>query len=184
MKIDASSTLREVAFVVCTALDHAAVTAVLTGGSAATVFAPGVCQSLDLDFVLQAQAKDSRGADVLASLGYRIDDNVYRHEDNPLTLEFPGNQLMIGGDLIGEWATLRESGYLLHILTPTDCCRDRLAGFLFWQDRGSLVQAAAVAGAQCDHVDLGVVRRWCQREGHLDAFEEFSRVLDPRHQYD
>jgi len=180
MKIDAASTLREVAFVVCTALDRAGVTAILTGGGAATVYAPGVCQSLDLDYVVMLQKTGAAGSEALATLGYRVEGNMYRHDENPLTVEFPPGPLMVGGDLIRKWAKLQESGYLLHILTPTDCCRDRLAGFVFWQDRGSLIQAAAVAGARHDEVDLEAVRRWCVREGHAESFDEFMRVLDPR----
>jgi hypothetical protein len=180
VKIEASSTLREVAFVVCTELDRSGVTAVLTGGSAAAVYAPGVCQSPGLDFVAQALAAGARGAQALESLGYRFEKTTYRHPENPLTLNFPASQLAVGGNLVRTWATLHESSFLLHILSPTDCCRDRLTGFLFWQDRGSLIQAAAVAGAQHDRVDLESVRRWCAREGHADAFREFIRVLDPR----
>ncbi len=180
MKIDASSTLREVAFVVCTALDRAGVTAVLTGGSAAAIYAPGVCQSLDLDYVVPTSQDGARGGEALESLGYRLDGNVYRHGESELTLDFPPGPLMAGGDLIRTWETIGESVYLLHILAPTDCCRDRLAGFMFWQDRGSLIQAAAVAGARQEKVDLDTVRMWCEREGRPDVFEEFLRVLDPR----
>jgi hypothetical protein len=50
--ITEESSLIDVAFAVCTALEHGGIRAVLTGGSAATYWAPDVYQSRDADFVL------------------------------------------------------------------------------------------------------------------------------------
>ncbi|MBM4117657.1 hypothetical protein FJ251_07900 [bacterium] len=176
MSITAESSLREVAFAVCTALHQAGSTAVLTGGSAATVYAEGAYQSRDLDFVLTVAAPG--GAEVLAALGYRLVGNVYHHAANPLTLDFPPGPLMVGGEITRAWDTLHEGAALLHILKPTDCCRDRLAGFLFWNDRGSLAQALAVARAQRERIELPVIRAWCEREGQLEKFAEFVAAAE------
>jgi len=46
------ATLIDVAFAVCTALDHAGERALLVGGSAATFYAPDAYQSSDCDFIL------------------------------------------------------------------------------------------------------------------------------------
>lgn len=51
MTISANTPLFEVAMAVCSALDRAGITAVLTGGSAATYYAPEAYQSSDIDFV-------------------------------------------------------------------------------------------------------------------------------------
>ena len=178
MKISPTSTLREVAFVVCTALDQAGVRAVLTGGSAATVYAPEAYQSGDLDFVIEFQEADAEAAPVLYKLGYRLEGNSYTHGENPLFLDFPPGPLMVGGDLVQDWDTLRDGDYLLRIITPTDACRDRLSGFLFWDDRGSLAQALGVARAERDRIDLSAIRSWSQREGHEAKFLEFERRLE------
>ncbi len=175
MSIEADSSLREVAFSVCTALHQASITAILTGGSAATVYAAGAYQSRDLDFVLSFAAPG--GGAVLAALGYRLVGGTYQHAVSPLTLDFPPGPLMVGGDLVSTWDTVRDGERLLHILSPTDCCRDRLAGFLFWNDRGSLAQALAVARAERPRIDLDVVRDWCEREGQLAKLREFAAEL-------
>jgi hypothetical protein len=121
------STLAEVAFAVCTALDRAGVTAVLTGGSAATVYAPAANQSSDVDFIITFGG-DGSGDDALTALGYLAKNGAYVHAESPFPIEFPPGPLMVGGDNIVNWSTLRdEFGQLLHILTPTDSCRDRLA---------------------------------------------------------
>lgn len=51
MSINATTPLAEVATAVCSALDRTGITAVLTGGSAATYYAPEAYQSSDIDFV-------------------------------------------------------------------------------------------------------------------------------------
>ena len=177
MTITASTGLRDVAFVVCTALHREGVTAVLTGGSAATVYAPEAYQSKDLDFIVEFRSQGADAAGALANLGYRLAGDHYEHIENPLLLEFPKGPLAVGGDLIRDWETLRDGDLLLHIIKPTDCCRDRLAGFLFWNDRGALDQAVAVARAQTEMVNIEAVRAWCDSEGHAEKFAEFERAL-------
>ncbi|MCB8931857.1 MAG: hypothetical protein M9921_02635 [Fimbriimonadaceae bacterium] len=62
--IDAAMTLREVAFAVCSALEGNGITAVLTGGSAATLCAPEEYQSRDIDWV--TEWRGAQGVAVLA----------------------------------------------------------------------------------------------------------------------
>jgi hypothetical protein len=119
VRIARTASLRDVAFVVCTALDRDGVTAVLTGGSAATVYAPEAHQSRDLDFILQFRSPGAEPARVLAGLGYREESGVYIHPESPLTLDFPRGPLAVGGDLIGTWDRLEDGGLVLDILTPT-----------------------------------------------------------------
>jgi hypothetical protein len=72
-----TSTLAEVAFAVCTALERSGFRAVLTGGSAATYYAPEAYQSGDLDFVITLRGKE--GEKALASLGFERKGDFYRH---------------------------------------------------------------------------------------------------------
>lgn len=177
MRIGPSTSLESIAFLVCTALDRVGIQAILTGGSAATVYAASAYQSADLDFVVQFRPGQGDATEALAALGYKREGDLYRHSENPLFLEFPPGPLTIGGDLVHEWDTLRKGDQLLHILTPTDSCRDRLAGFLFWNDRGSLAQAVAVARAQRTRVTLDEIRSWCERESRLERYLEFERAM-------
>jgi hypothetical protein len=177
VKISRGSSLREVAFVVCTALDKNGTEAVLTGGSAATVYAPRAYQSRDIDFIVTFSGPEAAPGEVLAALGYRRAADHYEHAENELILEFPKGPLAVGRELIRKWNTLRAQRMLLHIITPTDSVRDRLAGFLFWNDRGSLDQAVSVARAKRHDVKLDIVRRWCRSEGKAQEFDEFKRQL-------
>lgn len=75
------------------------------------------------------------------------------------------------------WSTIKRRREVLHVLSPTDSCRDRLASFLFWNDFSGLEQALAVQRARPDEVDLKSVRAWCRREGHAQKFELFASRL-------
>jgi hypothetical protein len=178
MTIGHDTCLREIAFTVCTELDAVGICAVLTGGSAATVYSNETYLSRDLDFVIQFDSGDSKPAEVLARLGYEAAGSLYTHSQSPFTLDFPPGPLAVGRDLVDRWNTLREGERLLHILFPTDCCRDRLAGFLFWNDRGSLEQAVAVATQQRAQIDLNAIETWCVSEGLAEKYREFLRALE------
>ena len=179
MTVNASTTLRELAFIVCTALDRAGETAVLTGGSAATVYAPEAYQSKDLDFVFTMWSAVTNPSEMpLIALGFTRVASSYHHPLTPLTLEFPPGPLAVGEEQITSWTTLLNGDLILHILSPTDCVRDRLAWFLFDNDFSALEQALAVARTQ--DVEIEVIRRWCVAEGEAAKFVLFEARLDAR----
>lgn len=182
MVIHEGSDLREIAFTVCTALDRTGTRAVLSGGGAATIWAPRSIRSGDLDFILQWTGQPGNAEAVLAELGFTRAPKAaeYRHARTRFFLEFPPGPLAIGDDILDAWETLENGEERLHLLTPTDSCRDRLAAFLHWNDRNALQQALAVAVAQRDRIDLETIRRWCLREGHAGRFEEFARAFGNR----
>ena len=91
--------------------------------------------------------------------------------------EFPPGPLMIGREHITTWHTDRRGERVLHVLTATDSLRDRLAAYLFWKDFSGLDQALAVARAHPHSIDLQVVEKWCEREGHRERFEDFAAEL-------
>jgi hypothetical protein len=56
-------------------------------------------------------------------------------------------------------------------LSPTDCVKDRLSAYYYWNDRQSLEQAILIA--QENEVDVDDIRRWSIEEGNLAKFEDF-----------
>jgi len=76
----------------------------------------------------------------------------------------------------------------LRILTPTDCVRDRLAHFYFWNDYTAL--QAAVGVAQSPHgsqIDYEGIRRRTKRESresgvdYIVKFDEFLKRAKIKH---
>jgi hypothetical protein len=171
--IDAKSSLTDVCFEVCTALDLVGVTAVLTGGSAATVYAPAAYQSRDADFIITFRG--AGGAEVLTRLGYSEHGGTYEHAENQYTLEFLRGPLAIGDDLVIAWDTMRREDQILHILTRTDCVRDRLMWFYTDNDRSAL--SAAIGVAQSGAIDRRAIREWSAREGFDNQCEQFLLSL-------
>ncbi len=180
MTIDAKTSLPEVATAVCTALDRAGVTAVLTGGSAATYYAPDAYQSADIDFVAVKFARLRGGTQVddqLATLGFRREFDCYRHAQSPFPIEFPPGPLAVGREILSNWRTVRRAEEVLHVLHPTDSVKDRLAAFIHWHDRAGLSQALAVAWSCRDEIDLDSIAAWADGERGRAKFMEFLERL-------
>lgn len=76
-----------------------------------------------------------------------------------------------------KWDTIRRGGDILHIVSPTDCVRDRLAKFYFWNDLSAFEAAKGVYKKQNTRVDLDKVRAWSMKEGEREKFEQFYKEL-------
>ncbi len=175
MAITEASHLEDVCFAVCTELERCGTVAVLTGGSAATYYASEAYQSDDADFIITFSSDRTRAAEAMRRLGYREVGGTYHHDRNIFTVEFPPGPLAVGNDLIDSYETNRRGDEILHVLSRTDCVRDRLAAFYFFTDRSALV--AAIAVAQDGRINLDEVQRWSEREGEILRFYEFRREL-------
>jgi len=171
--ITSEISLRDLAFIVCNALSEAGTIAVLTGGSAATFYAPEAHQSRDLDFVIHFSGEASEQP--LSNLGFEKKNSMYVHPLTPYTLEFPRGPLAVGDEIIENWNHLKENGKILHVLTATDCVRDRLAAFIHWNDYASLDQAVAVARRH--EIDLQLIQRWFLKESTASKYEIFASKL-------
>jgi len=179
--ITAKSSLQDVCFAVCTALDQVGTIAVLTGGSAATYYAPRAYQSEDADFIITFKSDPIAAAAAVRQLGYSSRGGTYKHASNPFTLEFPPGPLAIGDELITEYDTIRREDRMLHLLSRTDCTRDRLASFYFFDDRSAL--AAAIAVASTGKIDLRKIERCSIKEGQSYRFAEFRDSSIPSAPY-
>lgn len=148
----------------------------LTGGGAATLYAPEAYQSKDLDFVFTFWSSlGGVSEQPLLDLGFERAGDFYRHPESPYTLDFPRGPLAVGSETLNQWDTLQEDNRVLHVLTPTDCVRDRLCAYYFYRDFSGLEQALAVA--TCQPIDLSVIRRWSEAEGEAAKFDNFRARL-------
>jgi hypothetical protein len=175
VRITARSTPAQVALEVSSALEAAGIVGVLTGGGCASIYTRGAYQSADLDFVLQSVATRKRLDSALGAIGFRREGDRYLHPAGRFFVEFPAGPLGIGNDLRISPRTLRIARKSLRLLSPTDSCRDRLAGFYHWQDRQSLRTAVQIALHQ--RVHMAKIRAWSLEEGAGAGFEEFRREL-------
>lgn len=174
--IDAQTTLRELAFIICTSFDDAGDTVVLSGGGAATIYAPESHQSRDLDFIFALWSVGGRVSDQpMRSLGFIERGGTYSHPSCPFTVEFPSGPLAVGDELIHTWDTLNQGDLRLYIISPTDCVRDRLAWFYYGRDHSAMRQAVAVASSHL--IDMESIARWSEAEGQTTLFLQFLSRL-------
>jgi hypothetical protein len=183
--ISRDSTLTDICFAVSDALDAQAMPAVLCGGSAAAVYAPQSYMSYDADFVLDNDDALNDVARVLATIGFQREGSsrIFIHPSTSFTVDFPKGPLAVGGEYVRETAVLYRGTRQLRIVSRTDCVRDRLSHFYFWDDKVALNAAVAVASNGAGDVNLKLIREWTGREDPalLGKFQEFMRRLDHRH---
>jgi hypothetical protein len=178
--INAGSTLEDVSFAVAAALEAGGLSSVLTGGSAAALYAPQIYMSYDADFVLDRDEPLVRVAAALSKIGFRRDgkSRIFYHPQSRFTVDFPKGPLSVGGDYITRTSVVKRGEQQLRILTRFDCVRDRLSHFYFWNDYTALNAAVGVALA-LDEEDVQKLREWTARESDalLTRFSEFERRL-------
>jgi hypothetical protein len=182
--IDETSSLEDVCFIISAALARRSIKAVLTGGSAATIYAPEVYSSLDADFILLDATERSDLRAALADAGFTPSamHGMFEHPNTQFTIDFPRGPLAVGGDYVRHFATLERGAMRLRILTPFDSVRDRLAHFYHWNDYTALKAAVGVARRHRDQIDVQKLQEWTEREGdnpgsQIPKFREFLRRL-------
>ena len=160
-------------------LEGAGIGSVLVGGAVVAIHTEGLYRSGDLDLVPDHfDRKQIEG--VLRGLGFEPSKSRYfRHPQcSHLFLEFPRGPVEIGEEFPVVPDEIEVMGRRLRVLSPTDSVKDRLAGYIHWNSRANFEQAVLICRRQSVRVDMEQVRRWCEREGGLEAFEELVRNLD------
>ncbi len=167
--------LEDLCFEICSALDAAGTRAVLTGGSAATFYAPEAYQSFDADFVI-VFGNSSAAVKALVQLGFVEKNGIYSRESTEYTVEFPPGPLAVGSEYITDYSTYRRNkAEVLYVLHASDSVRDRLLWYYHYNDFSAL--AAAVGVARAHAIDLTAIRDWSDREGASQKFENFNRQI-------
>lgn len=182
MSIDFSScTVEELWRFVATHLEKRAISVVLVGGAVVSVYSDDLYQSGDLDFVKEDLFVPQNIDEAMAEIGF---EKRHRHYVHPrcahLFVEFISGPLGIGEDTEIVPREVDADGVKLKILSPTDCVRDRLNGFIHFGTRDQMDQAVMVAGSQ--PVDWEAIEEWAVGEGPegAEACAELRRRVDAR----
>lgn len=174
MKIEKMS-LRDLALYVSDHLRKHGVDAVLSGGACVTIYTENKYISYDLDFVPLHYTKRSKIREVLEEIGFVEEGRHFRNPQTEFFIGFLAPPLAVGEEPVKEIAEIRSGDLLLKLLSPTDCVKDRLAAYYYWNDNQALEQALLVCRDQA--VDLKEVERWSENEEMGDKFREFRRML-------
>jgi hypothetical protein len=142
---------------------------VLSGGACVSIYSSNKYVSMDLDFVNVRFAKRQHIRTAMKEIGFREEGRHFRHPDTELLIEFPPGPLAVGEEPVKKVDEHKLSTGILRIISPTDCVKDRLAGYYHWNDLQSLEQASLVAEAI--EIDLEEIERWSRIESKLGEFK-------------
>lgn len=151
--------------------------AILVGGACVSIYSKNKYKSFDLDFICYENHKKIKV--ILEEIGFIYDKKKYFYRsDCPLFLEFLTPPVAIGNEPIQQFNSLKTESGEVKMLTPTDCVKDRLAAYVYWEDKQSLNQALLVAKAQ--KINLKEIKRWAKKEFQVQKIQAFLDQLKPQ----
>jgi hypothetical protein len=149
---------------------------VLSGGACVAHYSKGEYVSMDLDFVNAGFARRDKIEKAMAEIGFQETGRYFKHPDSEYLVEFPPGPLGVGDEPVREILDWKTSTGTVRIISPTDCVKDRLAGYYHWQDMQCLEQAILVSMA--NDVDIEELARWSERENKSNEFEAIRQRLE------
>ena len=171
--------MEELAAFVCDVLEKEGIETVLSGGCCVELYSKGGYTSDDIDLIDCFNGAHRKIKEIMHTLGfteYKM-KRYFAHKDTSLSIEFPREPLGVGDAPVKEVATRTTETGTLKLLTPTDCIKDRLAAYYYWDDNQSLDQAVWVASK--NEFDMDAVESWSKNEGMNVKFEIFrERVVE------
>lgn len=175
MKKIQNMTLAELAAYVQSQLRAEGIDVVLSGGATVSLYSSNKYVSKDVDLINVGFARRSKVRAVMEGAGFREKGRYFDHPDTKFLVEFPDGPLSVGEEPVKEISEIKLATGSLRVISPTDCVKDRLCAFYFWNDQQGLAQAVLVAKKQ--KVDLDEVKRWSKVEGKAKEFETFKEKL-------
>ena len=85
------------------------------------------------------------------------------------------------GEVVDAYLLAKRDGaaarrFFKRLLRPTDCIKDRGAGYYYWGDEQNLLQALEVARQH--PVDWASLKKWHGGEGQSEEFEKFRQGVE------
>jgi hypothetical protein len=148
---------------------------ILTGGSAVSFYSGDLYVSKDIDLVIALFSRRPRIERAMMEIGFSKVDRYYEHPDTEFLVEFPGGPASVGEEQIRKIHSYELHTGTLRVISPTDCVKDRLAAYYYFNDQQSIKQAKLVI--QNQDVDLDEVSRWSEAEGKLEEFNRINHSL-------
>jgi hypothetical protein len=156
-------------------LQEAGITVVLSGGSAVSFYSSDKYVSKDLDLINAYFAKRKEIKAVMERIGFHEKGRYFIHPESPYYVEFPEGPLSVGEEPVKQIEEFVLSTGTLRVISPTDCVKDRLCAFYYWNDQQGLAQAVLVAESQT--VNLKEIKRWSKAEGREKEHKSFEGKL-------
>lgn len=167
--------LAELAAYVSTHLHQHGIPVTLVGGACVSLYTHNQYQTQDLDFIERYHTQRAQLRAALEKIGFHEKNRYFVHPEAAYFLEFPRGPLAVGKQPVTATHSIETAQGTLSLLSVTDCIKDRLSAYFYWNDRQSLAQAINVA--QAHPFDLNDIRRWVEEENQLEKFAVFEKAV-------
>lgn len=178
MKSIAAMSQLELAAYVHAFLRQEGIDVVLSGGAVVSLYSNNRYVSKDIDLVNVQFSSTRNLKKAMSKFGFVQEGRHFVHPESQFVVEFPAGPLSVGEEPVQKIQEVIFETGSLRVISPTDCVKDRLCAYYFWDDLQGLAQAVLVA--ESNTVDINELERWSKQEDKLHAFEKFKRML--RHQ--
>jgi hypothetical protein len=156
----------------------------LSGGACVSIYTQNAYQSSDLDFIRNIRDRFETVSEIMEEIGFRREGRHFIHPGSEFTVEFPPPPLTVGNEpprqVIEHELITPRGNAPVRMLSPTDCVKDRLCAYFYWNDLQSLEQAVMVSSRI--KVDMKELERWAAQERMTERFLEFKASLKKKKQ--
>jgi hypothetical protein len=174
--------LQELAQFTYQGLKKDSIEVVLSGGACVSIYTDNAYQSGDLDFIRLGSESFAEISQSMLAMGFKRSGRYFNHPDSEFYVEFPAPPLTVGEEVpksVLEYPIETSLGRIkVKMLSPTDCVKDRLCGYFYWNDLQSLDQAVMVSKSK--KVDLKELERWAKAERMSDKLGDYRDALSKK----
>ncbi|OGF47923.1 MAG: hypothetical protein A2452_09495 [Candidatus Firestonebacteria bacterium RIFOXYC2_FULL_39_67] len=167
----ATMKVKDVAVVVQGTLSKYGIDSTLVGGACVEIYSNNKYSSGDIDIVSDWPLGEIENA--LTEIGFKRKDKTrfFEKKDCEYFLDFVQPPLAIGNAPVKQLSIIKTRKGMIKLLTPSDCVKDRLAAYFYWDDKQSLEQAILVAKTKT--LDYKSIEKWAKGESNLKKYREF-----------
>jgi hypothetical protein len=166
----------EIAAYVTGHLQHQGIDVVLSGGLVVTFYSRNLYVSKGVDLINVAFTRRSKIRKAMQGIGFEEQGRHFIHPETTHIIEFPNGPLSVGQEPVKNVQEVSFETGILRVISATDCVKDRLCAFYFWNDLQGLEQALLVCNN--NPVDLEEIKGWSQREGKTGPLAAFLIRLE------
>src|SRR5215208_6213623 len=134
----------ELAAYVQDSLEVDGINVVLSGGSAVSFYSSDKYVSKDLDLINTNFVRRSKIKAMMEKMSFHEQGRYFVNPETQFLVEFPDGPLSVGDEPVKEINEFELATGTLRVVSPTDCVKDRLCAFYFWNDQQGLAQAVLV----------------------------------------
>jgi hypothetical protein len=174
MKRISEMTQAELAAFIHSHLRTKEISVVLSGGAAVAIYTGNQYVSADIDLIDISFTSRKKIKEAMKEIGFSEKNRYFIHPDTKHIVEFPPGPLSVGEEPVKLIKEIMFSTGILRLISETDCVKDRLAAYYFWNDRQSLAQAILVA--QNNRIGIGEIKRWSISTNNLKEFVIFQKL--------